>query len=358
MRILYGVVGEGMGHATRSKVILEHLARHHQIEIVVSGRAHGFLQRAFPDLRVHEIAGLSMIYEDNRVRKSKTLLRFLRSLGDFGENIETTQRIWEAFRPELCIADFESLAYFFAREHGLPVLSIDNMQVINRCEMEVKIPEEEKHGFRLAKAFVKAKLPRCDHYLITSFFFPKVRKKRTSLYPPILRQAILDARATATRGDHVLVYQTADTFTDLIPTLQKMSDRRFLVYGFKRYEELGNVTLKDFSETGFVDDLASARAVIAGGGFSLMGEAVYLRKPMLSVPLKGQFEQTLNALYLQKLGYGEYHRELSPEGITNFLANTDRYADALADYDQDGNAKILRGLDRLIAEVQEKGRLV
>ncbi|MGE3668821.1 MAG: glycosyltransferase family protein, partial [Polyangiaceae bacterium] len=44
MRILYGVVGEGMGHATRSRVILEHLVRRgHQIKVVVSGRAHRFL---------------------------------------------------------------------------------------------------------------------------------------------------------------------------------------------------------------------------------------------------------------------------------------------------------------------------
>ena len=39
------------------------------------------------------------------------------------------------------------------------------------------------------------------------------------------------------------------------------------------------------SETGFVDALRTARAVIATGGFSLMSEAVHLRVPMLAVPL-------------------------------------------------------------------------
>jgi hypothetical protein len=44
MRILYGVVGEGMDHATRSRVILEHLlSQGHEQRIVVSGRAHAFL---------------------------------------------------------------------------------------------------------------------------------------------------------------------------------------------------------------------------------------------------------------------------------------------------------------------------
>src|SRR4051812_9958988 len=113
MRILYGVVGEGMGHATRSKVLIEHLAARHEIEIVVSGRAHRFLTNSFPNLKVHEIAGLGMVYEDNRVRKSKTIYHFLKSLAGFTDNVETMQRIWEGFGPELCIADFESLAYLF-----------------------------------------------------------------------------------------------------------------------------------------------------------------------------------------------------------------------------------------------------
>jgi len=39
MRILYGVVGEGMGHAMRSRVILDELVKEHQVQVVVSGRA-------------------------------------------------------------------------------------------------------------------------------------------------------------------------------------------------------------------------------------------------------------------------------------------------------------------------------
>jgi uncharacterized protein (TIGR00661 family) len=253
------------------------------------------------------------------------------------------------------VSDFESFAYLYAKKHDLPVLSIDNMQIINRCQLDVEIPEEEQASWQMAKTIVKAKLPHCDHYLITTFFFPPVRKARTSLFPPILRDAVLDAARST--GEHVLVYQTSDTFTELVPTLQKLPGK-FYVYGLKRDEVLGNVTLKGFSEDGFVADLASARAVLAGGGFSLMGEAVYLGKPMLSVPLKGQFEQTLNALYLQKLGYGEYHRELSESAIAQFLERAPEYARNVGAHRQDRNRAILTGLDELIAEIAAKGRLV
>jgi uncharacterized protein (TIGR00661 family) len=355
MRILYGVVGEGMGHATRSSVILSHLAAAHDVQIVVSGRAHAFLRKAFPALEVHEIAGLNMVYEDNAVRRGKTAWDFLKKLPAFADNFETFTRLAEGFRPELVVSDFESFSYFLAKKYDQAVLSIDNIQIINRCELDVEVPPEEQASFQTAKAIVKAKLPHCDHYLITTFFFPAVRKPRTSLFPPILRDAILDAQPSA--GEHVLVYQTSDTFRELVPTLQRLPGT-FFVYGLKRDEVLGNVTLKGFSEEGFVRDLASARAVLAGGGFSLMGEAVYLGKPMLSVPLVGQFEQTLNALYLAKLGYGEYHRELSEAAIVAFLARAPEYAQRLKAHRQERNRAILAKLDELIAEIAEKGRLV
>ena len=44
--------------------------------------------------------------------------------------------------------------------------------------------------------------------------------------------------------------------------------------------------------------------MVAGGGFSLLSEAVYLGKPVLAVPLRGQFEQMMNARYLDRKGYG------------------------------------------------------
>ena len=51
MRILYGVVGEGMGHAIRSKTICEHLVSEgHEVKIVVSGRAHALLAASFDDV--------------------------------------------------------------------------------------------------------------------------------------------------------------------------------------------------------------------------------------------------------------------------------------------------------------------
>src|SRR5256886_11731342 len=48
---------------------------------------------------------------------------------------------------------------------------------------------------------------------------------------------------------------------------------------------------KPFSEPAFIEDLRTARGVIANGGFTLMGESVYLHKPLLAEPVAKQFEQ-------------------------------------------------------------------
>jgi uncharacterized protein (TIGR00661 family) len=354
------VVGEGMGHATRSRVVLTHLlAQGHTAKIVVSGRAFGYLQRYFPD--VEEIHGLRIVYEDNAVSRHRTVWDFLKALPrNVADNFDKYEAIADGFNPDVVISDFESFAYFFAKRRQKPVLSIDNMQIINRCQHEEDlIPEDLRASFGLTKTIVKSKLPFCDHYFITSFFFPPLRKERTSLYPPILRDEMLAARATAARGDHVVVYQTSDSYKDLVPTLGRMGGE-FRVYGLLRgdapEEDVGKVRLRRFSETGFVDDLKTCRAVIAGGGYSLMGEAVYLGKPMLSVPVGKQFEQTLNALYLQKLGYGEYHRQLSQEAMGAFLERAPEYAKHLEAHHQDGNQALFTALDAALADVAA-GRL-
>ena len=73
MRILYGVVGEGMGHAMRSGVVLDHLTRNHEVQVVVSGRAHDYLvKRASERLSVRKIWGLNIVYEDNEVSNFRT----------------------------------------------------------------------------------------------------------------------------------------------------------------------------------------------------------------------------------------------------------------------------------------------
>ncbi len=351
MRILYGVVGEGMGHATRSRVALEHLlAAGHDVRVVVSGRAHGFLGKVFGDrerISIHEIHGLHLDYEGNAVDLLDSVLSNLgKAPHGLLWNIAAYSKIAEdGFAPEAVISDFESWAYLYALNHRLPVISIDNMQILNRCRHGDEVTDGGRLDYWLARMAVKTKLPGAYHYLVTSFFFPPVRKKRTTLIPPILRPEILAARREP--GEHVLVYQTAASNEALVPTLQKLPIQ-FKLYGMGREGSEGNVTLCPFSQDGFVDDLRTARAVIAGGGFSLMGEAVHLHVPMLSVPIEGQYEQELNARYLQQLGYGSWSADLDAERIAEFLRRSDEFSHKLEGYQPRDNGMLFSCVDELL----------
>jgi uncharacterized protein (TIGR00661 family) len=354
MRVLYGVVGEGMGHAMRSRVVLEHLVAHgHHVEIITSGRAVEFLSKRFAD--VNEIHGLHIAYEDNRVRKGKTFWsNVLSGATGIPKNIKAYFELVDDFHPDVVISDFESWTYLYGKLHDVPVISIDNMQIINRCTIPDDVIEGHRADFEIAKALVKSKLPGCAHYLITTFFRPMVRKERTTLCPPILRPEILAAEST--EGDHLLVYQTAEGHEELARTLTE-TGLPCRIYGMRRDLTAdvveGNLTYRPFSETGFIEDLASSRGVIASGGFTLMGEAVYLHKPMLAVPLSGQFEQVLNARYLEKIGYGMYAPDLDePATVDSFIQRLPQCAEKLAAYSQDGNTVLLGEVDAHLDRVE------
>ncbi len=346
MKILYGVVGEGMGHAMRSRVILEHLARQHDVEIMASGRAVDFLAKRFEG--VNRIHGLHMVYEENKVRTGKTLWSNVVT-GAVGvpQNIAAYVELIGKFRPDAVISDFESWTYLYAKTHRLPILSIDNMQIINRTKLPEAIVAGHEAEFKLTKAFIKSKLPFCDDYFITTFFRPEIRKDRTRLFPPILRPEILSAKRR--RGEHLLVYTTAEGNEGFAEAL-RATGLECRVYGMRRglTEEAieGNLRYQPFSEDKFIDDLASCKAVIAGGGFTLMGEAVFLKKPMLAVPLARQFEQVLNARYLAAEGFGRHAETLDDaQGILDFIAAVPECEAKLASYHQDGNTEIEGAID-------------
>jgi uncharacterized protein (TIGR00661 family) len=355
MRILYGVVGEGMGHATRSRVILEHLLQKgHEIRVVVSGRAATFLAGKFAGrarIAIEEIHGLHLKFDGNDLDVTESILSNLTAAPEgVRKNFEVYARVTAGFDADVVVSDFESFAYFFGRVKRLPVISIDNMQVINRCRHNDFVTDDVSFSFQLARLAVKAKLPGAYHYLVSSFFFPPVAKPRTTLVPPILRPEIL--AAVREPGDHVVVYQTAATNADALVKALKSLPGSFFAYGTGKTGIDGNVTFCPFSETTFVEHLRTARAVIAGGGYSLMGEAVHLRVPMLSVPIQGQYEQELNARYLQKLGYGTCSSFVDGDVIASFLKDTAAMQHTLSQYEPRDNTMLFACLDELLRHVE------
>jgi len=352
MNILYGVPGEGMGHATRSKVIIDYLLKEdHNVCIVSSAGAFRFLDKNFPG-KVIEIKGFHFAYKNAEVSKTGTFLLNLRSAGkNLAFNFGKKQLIERSFQPDLVISDFESFSFLFARLHRLPLISIDNMQVMDRCQLDIYIGKEERSNYQLAKQIVKAKVPGCDHYFISSFFDAEIKKKNTTLVPPIVRDAI--QKAITSKGNHILMYQTSASLKNVTEILHQLPGETFFVYGMNQDYTDNNVIFKPFSEAGFINDLAGAKAVIANGGFSFLSEAVYLKKPVYSFPIHNQFEQYMNAAYIQKLRYGRHFNTLSADSLKAFLYELPVFEKELLAYAQDGNTVLFNELTLLLKEIKK-----
>jgi len=339
--ILYGVNGEGAGHSTRAKEVLSHLVTQgHSVHVASFDRG---LQNLKDQFDVTEIYGFRFAYVNNRVRYKRTIAKNLITVPQAARSFSRLKDLVAEWKTDLVITDFEPLTCHIGHKLGLPVISIDNQHCLTNAV--VSYPKEYRRDATAAKLVTRLMTPRANAYLVISFFSAPIRKRNTFLFPPLLRQQILDA--SPTEDDHVLVYVTSPA-----PALAKLLSSvrcRFIAYGFGREGEEGNILYKKPSSDGFFRDLTSARAIVANSGFSLVTEALHLGKPYLAVPVSHQFEQIFNAYWLQKAGYGAYWEDLNKERVDSFLYNLPHYRQALAQYPRQGNGALLEKLDALIA---------
>ncbi len=340
-RILYGVAGEGLGHAVRSRVVIERLLKHHDIKIVAAARAYQYLSSYFP---VEEIDYFKIVYRNNAAANALTVLNNSARLPLILRRGWKIARIIKDFKPEVIITDFEPLVDYFAWWYGIPVISIDNQHIITNTSYGgiAKGFEVEE---ALTKAVIRSFIIKADMRFITTYYGAVAKGKNSLIIPPLLRKEILGLRPK--KKNHILVYQTSASNALLLPALKGIR-RIFIVYGFNVERKEGNVMFRKGNEKRFLRDLSSCSAVITNGGFTLISEALHLRKPILSIPVEWQFEQILNALYLEKLGYGMYAKKTEKEAVEKFLKKLPELRKNLKKYKRCTNEKALKEIEKSV----------
>ncbi|MFH1331654.1 MAG: MJ1255/VC2487 family glycosyltransferase [archaeon] len=354
VKILYGVCGEGMGHATRSKVVIKHLIeKKHDVHVVASHRAYEFLARTFP--KVTQIPGFTMHYEENTMKTLKTIWRNIKYPRSGKQALNLVYNIIKKEKPDIIITDYEpSVAYLSKmvegkNKRGIPLISIDNQHIYTNCE--IKFPKKFMNDYIMAKIcnrFIVRK-KHVDRYIINTFFYPKTKHPKTKLIPALIREDVIKMKPK--KGKHILIYQTSKSYTAMFEILKKFKKEKFIVYGFGIENKDQNLTFKGFDEKGFIKDLASSKAAITNGGFTMMSEALFLHKPVLSVPVKKQFEQICNAVYLNKESYGKFIEEITEENMSEFINNLEHYHNNLKRYKQKDNKKGLSIIEKTIQEL-------
>ncbi len=339
-RIFYSICGEGMGHAIRSSVILEHLTKKYDVYIFSSDRAYKFLSEKFDN--VFEIGGFNTVYENNVVRTKKTFFKALKANPtNLKEGYNVLYKECRKIKPNIIISDFENYSSMLSKLMNIPLISLDNIHMLTQCEYDY--PPHHRADMLTAKAVTKSYILRPKRHIITTFFYPPLKHPNmTALYPPVLREEIMKLKSES--GDHVLVYQTAESSINLMEELKKL-DYKFIVYGFNKDEVDENLTYRSFNEEQIFEDMRTAKAIIVNGGFTMISEAIYLKKPIYSTPAHKNFEQILNGFYVQKLGFGEYHDDLDVKKIENFLSHLEDYQKNLDKVEPWDNTEILKDLD-------------
>lgn len=349
-RIFYSLCGEGLGHAIRSGVVIEYLINQgYDLVVFASDRAYDYLCNKFEN--VYYIGGFNTVYEDNRVRNKKTFAYNMKDVpSDLTHNMRIMYRLARKFKPDIIVSDFEFYANLLSHMLRIPLVSIDNMHVLTEANYSSSTRYAKDRLF--SEAVVHAFIQKARRTLIYSYFYPELKNPETTMYvKPIIRDSILELKPSV--GEHILVYQTSQSNDRLLDLLRKNSDKEFIIYGFDKDLREDNLLFRKFSEEQLFNDFKDAKCVITNGGFSFITEALQLEKPVLSIPVNKQFEQILNAIYIDRLGYGEHHDEITQDILDNFLDNVEEYRCNIQDnYDKPtSNEETLGILKNTIDEI-------
>ncbi|MBN2427389.1 MAG: hypothetical protein JXK94_03535 [Deltaproteobacteria bacterium] len=342
--IIYGVSGEGFGHSSRAREMLSHLEKSgHTVKVVSYDKGYRSLK---DDFDVFETEGLHIASADNKVSMAKTLTDNMKKLPDGHKKLRALRHEgFEKFKPDCVITDFEPMTAYLANHYHIPLITIDNQHRMRY--MDYPYPPKLKKERLITESVIRGMVPKPDVSLVTSFYFGEPKNNRTFIFPPILRKEVLSLEPE-NRG-HTLVYLTSG-FESFVDLLKDFTREQFVVYGYNRDEQVGNFTYKAASREGFLADLSTCKAVMATAGFTLLTESLYLRKPYLALPMRGQFEQELNGHLLEKLQYGANVRRISPETIGNFLYRLPDFSERLKGYRAEDNRAITAKLDELLLD--------
>jgi len=357
MKIIYGVAGHGNGHITRSTYVINFLEKNGcKVKILTYGQGIKYLNIVKKDADYHDISGFDIIYKDGVVRNYRTFYEFLKRLP-----LNTTKqfiyffKMLYQYKPDLVLSDFEPFSQIFAKTVGVPLINIDNNITVNILK---EIPDEtsftEKYFTQLVINLFERK---ANYHFILSFAdkfidLPKESKYKVIIVPPIIRREVIEIAKEKEDGDFILIYQTSKSLIEKINELTKsFPEVKFVSYGLD-LEERKNLKKENFSRENFLKDLSKCKGVITNGGFTLISESIYLKKPIFSVPIKGQYEQRVNSFLVEKMGYGKSSLDFSTNDFKIFLRNIEDYKKNLENYIQDENKIFESKLLKIISKIE------
>jgi len=304
-RIFYGVSGEGRGHATRARALIEDLRRRHEVVVYSFDQAFELLHSVYQgtEVDVRRLPGLQFAYgPGKRLDYSRSFFQGLPYLLHLPDLVQRLQRELEQDGADLVITDFEPALPRAAIRAGVPFLSLDHQHFLVACDLRTLPPSLQAYAAFMAP-FIHAYYRGQVETMISSFFSAPLRQGYRDVVQigTLLRPEIV--QAPREHGDHLVAYVRRAGSERLIRALAR-SGQEVRVYGLGRRPSVGKVRFQEVDVFRFVEDLATCRALVTTAGNQLIGEALYLGKPVLGMPEEGNYEQRINAHFLRQSGMG------------------------------------------------------
>jgi uncharacterized protein (TIGR00661 family) len=347
--IVYSLSGEGRGHATRARTVVEALRGRHEVTLFTSGLAYEMLAPRYrgTDVRVLRVPGLRYGYSGpGRIDLVRTLAlagQFRWRLSDY---VQAALPLLEAARPDLVVADFEPVIPRAARAIGVPFVSLDHQHYLVVGDLAT-LPVPLRYEARTIAPFVRALYDWQELTIVSSFYEMPVRNRyRDAVWAGTLIRPEL-AGVAPHEGRHLLTYLRRSASEATLSALAATGVET-RVYGLGAQPARGALTFHAVDEHRFLEDLATCRALVSTAGNQLVGEAMYLGKPCLAQPEERNFEQSVNAHFLEKSGAGWAHREALTPGLLG------RFLDAAPALRPAHSPEAVRGNDVVVAELERR----
>ena len=283
MKILYAIQGTGNGHLSRARDIIPVLQQKGELDILVSG-IQADVDLPYPVK--YRFKGLSFIFGKSggidliaTYRKSnlKQLYKEIKSLpiDDY----------------DLVINDFEPVSAWACKMKHKECVGLSHQAaVINK-----KSPKPKKKD-PVGKAVLHNYAPVTAAY---GFHFGAYDK---DIFTPVIRSQVREAKPQDKA--HYTVYLPAYSDEKIIKVLGEIKNIQWQVFSKhtkKEYKEK-NIHIRPINNEAFIESFINCTGVLCGGGFETPAEALYLKKKLMVIPMKGQYEQQCNAAALKTMG--------------------------------------------------------
>lgn len=300
MRIGFSINGEGRGHFSRAVALAELLGDRHEIFFWAPKHLAKELRGRFPGSTVYTIPYFAFVQNGFSVDYIKTVAVNLTLVVNFLRICSRIVRQLRKARIETLVSDFEPFGSHAAKLEGIPVLQLNHPGVVLRSFS--LYPQA-----MIARFVSRFMMAQSDRTIICSFFDGDVG--------PIVRKELRERRVES--GEHIVVYMKPLYRDVLLPLLDRIGRDKFRVFPDPK---------ADYAEA-----LASCRALVAPAGHQSISEGLALGKPVLAIPVEGQFEQELNARKLRETGFGDWSGYRDLEGkLPEFLENLGRFESEIA----------------------------